>query len=151
MNILKKIKKRKFNIDYHLEEEVGAGVSISPIAFLVVQANNVKLLPVNHSSAIDRLLDYMPDLIEKTNSLLNKQMNNKKEEKKEEERKIERQRREEKEERKEKEKKIHEDNATIVLPNTTKFHPKRNKPINYEIKYDENTDNNFEDKNNFYD
>ena len=56
----------------------GAGVSISPIAFLVVQQNNVKLLPVNHSSAIDILLDYVPDLMEKMNSYLNKSMQNKK-------------------------------------------------------------------------
>ena len=59
----------------------GAGVSINPIAFLVVQNGNVKLLPVNHSSAIDKLLDYMPDLMEKVNSVLNKSMQNKKEEK----------------------------------------------------------------------
>ena len=62
----------------------GAGVSISPVAFLVVQPNNVKLLPICHSSAIDRLLDYVPDLMEKTNNYLNKSMQNKKEEKKEE-------------------------------------------------------------------
>ena len=55
----------------------GAGVSIMPIAFLVVQANNVKLLPVNHSSAIDKLLDYVPDLFEKVNNMLNKMMQNK--------------------------------------------------------------------------
>ena len=62
----------------------GAGVSISPVAFLVVQQNNVKLLPVEHCSAIDRLLDYVPDLIEKVNNMLNKQMQNKKDEKREE-------------------------------------------------------------------
>lgn len=62
----------------------GAGVSITPVAFLVVQSNNVKLLPVNHTSSIDKLLDYVPDLIEKVNSMLNKTMQNKKEEKKEE-------------------------------------------------------------------
>lgn len=62
----------------------GAGVSISPVAFLVVQQNNVKLLPVEHCSCIDRLLDYVPDLMEKMNSYLNKTMQNKKEEKKEE-------------------------------------------------------------------
>lgn len=50
----------------------GAGVSINPVAFLVVQEENVKLLPVNHSSAIDRLLDYVPDLFEKVNSIINK-------------------------------------------------------------------------------
>ena len=62
----------------------GAGVSITPIAFLVVQSNNVKLLPVSHTSSIDRLLDYVPDLIEKVNNMLNKQMQNKKDEKREE-------------------------------------------------------------------
>lgn len=129
----------------------GAGVSISPIAFLVVQSNNVKLLPVNHSSAIDRLLDYVPDLIEKTNAMLNKQMNNKKEEKKEEERRLERQRREEKEEKNKQVKKVNEDN-NIIISNTTKFHPKRNKPIKYEVEYNENIieddykkDDNFDD------
>ncbi len=59
----------------------GAGVNINPIAFLVVQANNVKLLPVSHTSAVDKLLDYVPDAIEKVNSLINKQMQIKKEEK----------------------------------------------------------------------
>ena len=57
----------------------GAGVSINPIAFLVVQENNVKLLPVNHASAIDKLLDYIPDLIEKSTCAINKSIENKKE------------------------------------------------------------------------
>lgn len=61
----------------------GAGVSISPVAFLVVQPNNVKLLPVEHCSSIDRLLDYVPELLEKANNLLNKNMQKRKEEKKE--------------------------------------------------------------------
>lgn len=59
----------------------GAGVSICPVAFLVVQGECVKLLPVEHNSAIDKLLDYIPDLIEKANNILDKQINNKKEEK----------------------------------------------------------------------
>lgn len=50
----------------------GAGVNINPIAFLVLQNNNVKLLPVNHSSAVDKLLDYMPDLMQKVNEVINK-------------------------------------------------------------------------------
>lgn len=57
----------------------GAGVTINPIAFLVIQDNNVKLMPVNHSSSIDKLLDYMPDLIEKTNNMMNRCIQNKKE------------------------------------------------------------------------
>ena len=58
----------------------GAGVSINPVAFLVVQPNNVKLLPIDHSSCIDRLLDYVPDLMEKLNIYLNETIQNKKEE-----------------------------------------------------------------------
>lgn len=54
----------------------GAGVSITPVAFLVVQQNNVKLLPVSHCSSLDRLLDYVPDLMEKINNQLNKLMQN---------------------------------------------------------------------------
>ena len=50
----------------------GAGVSINPVAFLVIQEGSVKLLPVNHSSAIDRLLDYVPDLFEKIGKKMNK-------------------------------------------------------------------------------
>ena len=52
----------------------GAGVNINPIAFLVVQNGNVKLLPVNHFSAVDKLLDYMPDAIDKVNTLISKQL-----------------------------------------------------------------------------
>ena len=58
----------------------GAGVTINPIAFLVIQSNSVKLMPVNHSSSIDKLLDYMPDLIDKTNNMMNRIVSNKKEE-----------------------------------------------------------------------
>ena len=43
----------------------GAGVSINPIAFLVVENGKVRLLPVNHTSCIDKMLDYIPDLFER--------------------------------------------------------------------------------------
>lgn len=58
----------------------GAGVTINPIAFLVIQSNNIKLMPVNHSSSLDRLLDYVPDLMERTNNMMNRIVSNKKEE-----------------------------------------------------------------------
>jgi sporulation protein YtfJ len=56
----------------------GAGVSINPVAFLVVQSNVVKLLPVDHSNTLDKILDYVPDLIEKANCMMNKCIQNKK-------------------------------------------------------------------------
>jgi len=43
----------------------GAGVSVNPVAFLVIQGSVVKLLPVDHSTSLDKLLDYIPDLFEK--------------------------------------------------------------------------------------
>ena len=58
----------------------GAGVTINPVAFLVIQSNNIKLMPVNHSSSIDKLLDYVPDLMDKTNNMMNRIVSNKKEE-----------------------------------------------------------------------
>ena len=57
----------------------GAGVSLNPVAFLVIQDKMVKLLPVNHSTSLDKLLDYIPDLFEKVNTMMNKSMKHKKE------------------------------------------------------------------------
>ncbi len=86
----------------------GAGVSINPVAFLVVQNGNIKLLPVNHSSALDKLLDYIPDLMEKASSMLNKNMQNKKDEKNKEYQNKNRQNKNERNDYKIKNKKKHE-------------------------------------------
>lgn len=59
----------------------GAGVSINPVAFIIVEKDKVRLLPVSHSSCIDRIIDYIPELTEK----MNKNFNLKKDEKKERE------------------------------------------------------------------
>lgn len=50
----------------------GAGISINPVAFVIVQKDTIKVLPIEHTSAIDKLIDYVPDLIEKANSLIEK-------------------------------------------------------------------------------
>ena len=55
----------------------GAGVSIHPVAFLVVQGNNVKLMSVDHDSCIDKLLDYVPDLMQKMNDMFNRNIQQK--------------------------------------------------------------------------
>ncbi len=57
----------------------GAGITLLPVAFLVIQGEMVKLLPVNHSTSLDKLLDYIPDLFEKVNCMINKSMNSKEE------------------------------------------------------------------------
>ena len=54
-------------------------MSINPVAFLVVQENNVKLMPVDHASCVDRLLDYVPDLMQKMNDMFNKKISQKEE------------------------------------------------------------------------
>ena len=43
----------------------GAGVSISPMAFLVVSNNNVRMMPMSQTSAVDKIIDMAPELIEK--------------------------------------------------------------------------------------
>lgn len=56
----------------------GAGVNITPVAFLIVGEEGVKLIPVSHSSALDKLLDYVPDLMEKIGHFINKRSEKKK-------------------------------------------------------------------------
>ncbi|MCX7843183.1 MAG: GerW family sporulation protein [Clostridia bacterium] len=57
----------------------GAGVSINPVAFMVVGQNQIKLLPVNVNSSVDKILDMVPDLIEKANETIRKKIAIKKE------------------------------------------------------------------------
>ncbi len=57
-----------------MEDGAGAGASINPVAFLVVQNGTARLLPIDHSSCIDRLMDYVPDLMERVNQMFNKKM-----------------------------------------------------------------------------
>ena len=66
-------------IQYRLPFGGGAGVgaSISPVAFIVIQSGTVKLLPVEHNNCIDKLLDYMPDLFNKVNKIVEKKVESK--------------------------------------------------------------------------
>ena len=43
----------------------GAGVSVRPIAFLVVQRGSVRLLPVDQRASLERLLDLAPELLDR--------------------------------------------------------------------------------------
>ena len=43
----------------------GAAVSINPVAFLVINKENIKLMPINYTSTIDKIVDYIPDVINK--------------------------------------------------------------------------------------
>ncbi len=48
-----------------MEAGSGAGVTINPVAFLIINKENIKLMPINHSSTIDKLIDYIPDILSK--------------------------------------------------------------------------------------
>jgi len=48
----------------------GAGVNITPVSFLVINNGNIKLMPVEYCSTIDKLVDYIPEIIEKTENFI---------------------------------------------------------------------------------
>ena len=51
----------------------GAGVSISPIAFLVVRGNSVRMLQlVDTSNSVDRAIGMMPEMVDKVADLFGK-------------------------------------------------------------------------------
>lgn len=50
----------------------GAGVSVQPVAFMVVGQGQIKLLPVNQNAMIERIIDVTPKLIEQIKNILNK-------------------------------------------------------------------------------
>ena len=117
----------------------GAGVTINPIAFLVIQPNNVKLMPVTHTSSLDKLLDYVPDLLEKTNKNMNRCIQNKKEQTKEilkdMQKKHDKSMKKMQDDKKEIERKIEENSKKI-----NKNKEENNKiedDIDYEFEYDE--------------
>lgn len=69
-------KMNKFNEDSKLPfgGGSGAGVNISPTAFLVITGDVVRLLTLDSSSPLDRIIDLAPDIINKVSSLLDKNM-----------------------------------------------------------------------------
>ncbi|MCR6515842.1 GerW family sporulation protein [Clostridium sp. LY3-2] len=53
-----------FEINYPFGGGSGAGVTIKPVAFLVVRENSVRLLPVEQDNTYDRIVDTVPQVIE---------------------------------------------------------------------------------------
>ena len=53
----------------------GAGVKLEPTAFLIVKGDNVRLLPVapGPESAAERLIDMVPEVIDKVSGFVEKQ------------------------------------------------------------------------------
>lgn len=60
----------------------GAGVSVKPVAFLVIKDDSVRLLPVDHDTPYDRVFDNVPQVLDMISGLVkdvfnksNKKMN----------------------------------------------------------------------------
>ncbi len=52
----------------------GAGVSINPIAFIVINGDYVKMLPINNdSTVIDKAISLAPELLDKVKALFSKE------------------------------------------------------------------------------
>ena len=60
----------------------GAGVNIVPVAFLIVKGDTVKLLPVAPpaGNTVDRVVEMVPELVDKVTGFIEKQQNKDKEE-----------------------------------------------------------------------
>lgn len=51
----------------------GAGVSITPVAFLIVKENDVKLVQIyENASSLDKVISMAPDVLDKIKSIINK-------------------------------------------------------------------------------
>ena len=59
----------------------GAGVNISPVSFLVINNDNIKLMPVEYCSTVDKIVDYIPDILNKANDFINSYKKEKKQNK----------------------------------------------------------------------
>ncbi|NLM37421.1 MAG: sporulation protein YtfJ [Firmicutes bacterium] len=50
----------------------GAGITLNPVAFLVVSKEQTRLLPVDNNILVDRLLDVAPQIIDKFQNIIEK-------------------------------------------------------------------------------
>lgn len=53
----------------------GAGVTVQPIGFLATTNGQLKVIPVKYSSAMDRVVDMVPNLISNMENYLSKRKN----------------------------------------------------------------------------
>ena len=64
----------KSGTEKNLTTGLGAGVKITPVAFLVVKEGSVRVLPVAvpAASTLDRLVEMVPDAVDKVTAFLSK-------------------------------------------------------------------------------
>jgi len=54
----------------------GAGVSVQPVGFLVVGGGNIRLLPVDTNTIVDRLMDVAPQLMNQIQTMVRPNVQN---------------------------------------------------------------------------
>lgn len=59
----------------------GAAVTIHPVAFMVINETTIKLLPAYNESSIDKIINYVPEMLEKANDFIKRDKEKTKEEK----------------------------------------------------------------------
>ena len=59
----------------------GGGVKVTPIAFLVIKGDSVRMLPISAApnTTADRLVEMVPDMLDKVSALMDKKNQNKSE------------------------------------------------------------------------
>ena len=64
------------NNKYPFGGAVGAGVSIKPIAFLVIKKDSQRLISLNNISPADKIIDGIPQIMDMINNIKNKKNKN---------------------------------------------------------------------------
>ena len=59
-------------VDFPFAGGSGAGVSVQPVGFLVVQDGSVRMLPSSCSTVADRMVDLIPTVIDDVKNLISK-------------------------------------------------------------------------------
>lgn len=62
-------------VKYPFAGGTGAGVSISPVAFIISTNNEVKVLPITNCTVTEKLVDMIPGAIDKINNIITSKMN----------------------------------------------------------------------------
>ena len=70
------------NVNHHenpIGGGIGAGVKVTPVAFLIVKEGNVRMLPVAApaNTTADRLVEMVPDTLDKISSFIDSRMQKK--------------------------------------------------------------------------
>ena len=50
----------------------GAGVNITPVSFLVINNGNIKLMHLDYCSSVDKIIDFIPDILNKATEIMGK-------------------------------------------------------------------------------